>query len=121
MGWARMFLLGDIGQQLDIHEAKDSLDRMRRSSAAGAARDFEQDQRIEDVALENEQLKLCLIALVRLLVAKSVLAEAEVKEIVNVIDPPPPPQSPPGTAAPDPALDDLIALSEAAKRRPTTP
>ena len=85
MGWARMFLLGDIGQQLDILDAKDSLDRMRRSSAAHAGKDFEQDQRIEELALENEQLKLCVIALVRLLVAKSVLAEAEVKEIVNVI------------------------------------
>ena len=31
MGWGRMFLLGDVGQQLDIQEQREELRRLRRS------------------------------------------------------------------------------------------
>jgi hypothetical protein len=110
-------LLGDVGNQLDIQDARAELERLRRSWSDGVSKDREQDERLRALADENEQLKLCLIALVRLLVAKGVLAGADVTEIVNVLDPPNLPESARrGAADAEPSTDDLLALAEAARR-----
>ena len=122
MGWARAMLLGDVGNQLDIQDARAELERLRRSTSFGETRDREQDERIRALADENEQLKLCTIALVRLLVSKGVLAAADVTEIANVLDPPMPPESTPfGSAETEPSADDLLALADAARRFGRTP
>ena len=115
MGWARMLLLGDIGQQLDIRDARAELERLRQSSTSKVLKDREQDEEIASLSDENEQLRLCLIALVRLLVSKGVVRGGDVTEIMNVLDPPSPPASP-GRDSDGPTTDDLIALAEAARR-----
>lgn len=91
MGWGRMLLLGDLGQQLDIQEARADLERLNRQRSTQVGKDREQDEQIDALAGENLDLKLCLIALVHLLVNKGVLKQGEVQAIVSAIDPVPQP------------------------------
>ena len=79
MGWGRMLLLGDLGQQLDIHDIKAGLEQQE-------SRDFGQDQQIGQLRQENHELKLAVTALARLLVSKGVLTPAEVTQIGQAIE-----------------------------------
>ena len=45
-----------------------------------------QEERLNDLELENEQLKLYLASLARLLVNKGVLSEGELNAFVDIID-----------------------------------
>jgi hypothetical protein len=110
-----MLLLGDVGQQLDIDDARAELERVRRASSMGDMKDREQDERIVALSNENEQLKLCVITLVRLMVSKGVVHPQDVGEILNVLDPPMQPAS--AHPGPDEAsTEDVLALAEAARR-----
>ncbi len=87
MGWGRMLLLGNIGQQMDIQEQKDELQQMRRDmlrrrrrEAAGTA------ARLEELEAENDELRLYMAAIVRLLVSKGVASREEMAELVATID-----------------------------------
>jgi hypothetical protein len=79
MGWGRALLLGDIGQQLDIHDIK-------RQVEGQQSRDMSQDQQIAALWRENQELKLALTALTRLLVSQGVVAQADVAEIGRAIE-----------------------------------
>jgi hypothetical protein len=79
MGWGRMFLMGNFGQQLDIEE-------LRRSFEMQDERDRTQEQSIVTLTRENQQLKLAVTALSRLLVSKGVLTPAEVQQIGQAIE-----------------------------------
>ena len=86
MGWARYLLLGDLGQQLDLADQRSELEnlreelrRARRVSAAGT----------DDVArlqAENDELRLYLAALVRLLTTKGIVRPEEIRQVVDIID-----------------------------------
>ena len=82
MGWGKWLLLGDLGQQLDIEDQKTEIDRMRsemsrlRSSGGG-------DLKLQE---ENDELRLYLAALIRLLVAKGTITGSELTQIVEAID-----------------------------------
>jgi hypothetical protein len=115
LGWARLLLLGDVGQQLDINEAQDTLERLRRSSRLESFRTGEHDEHIQGLADQNEQLTLCLVTLVRLLLAKRTIVPDEVQELLAVLDPPPPAIDV-GAGESEPTTDDLLALAEAARR-----
>jgi hypothetical protein len=86
MGWGRFFLLGDFGQQLDLSEQRAEIDQLReeilrtRSARSGSTDQF---QRLQ---AENDELRLYLAAVIRILVAKRVVTESEVKQIVDAID-----------------------------------
>jgi hypothetical protein len=79
MGWGRMMLLGNFGQQMDIEE-------LRRSFDMQDQRDRTQEESIQTLWRENAQLKLAVTALSRLLVSKGVLAPAEVSQIGQAIE-----------------------------------
>jgi len=79
MGWGRMMLLGNFGQQMDIED-------LRKGFEQQDARDRTQEQNIETLLQENSQLKLAVTALSRLLVSKGVLTPAEVQEIGRAIE-----------------------------------
>jgi hypothetical protein len=74
-----MFLLGDFGQQMDIQD-------MKRQVEGQESRDLSQDQQIAALWRENEELKLAVATLTRLLVAKHVLTQADVAQIGHAIE-----------------------------------
>src|SRR5687767_15209319 len=83
MGWGRYLLLGDLGQQLDLVDQEDALNRLRRSVSAGAGKDYDQDVQIQALWQENAELKYCVGWLVNLLAARRVLTAAEVTQLVE--------------------------------------
>lgn len=87
MGWGRMLMLGNFGQQLDIGDLNSEIAGMRNAVASNEDVDREQGQRIEQLHRENRELKLYLATLVRLLVSKGVLQAEEVNVIVRAIEP----------------------------------
>ena len=79
MGWGRMFLLGDFGQQMDIHDIKAQV-------AGQQSRDMSQDAQIGQLWRENQELKLAVTVLTRLLVSKGVVTQDEAAEIGHAIE-----------------------------------
>ena len=87
MGWGRLFLLGNVGQQMDIEELRSGLRRMRRNAAAHSAISAQkQAEVLQGLEAENAELKLYLAALVRLLVAKGVVSADELRQVVEAVD-----------------------------------
>jgi hypothetical protein len=86
MGWGRYLLLGDLGQQLDLADQKAEIEQMReeirrsRSSGGGSA------GQIEGLQAENDELRLWLAAIIRVLVSKRVVSQEEIRRIVAAID-----------------------------------
>lgn len=86
MGWGRMMLLGNVGQQLDIGDLENAVDRMRRDFAQKSQIDREQGRDIRHLQSENQELKLYLATLIHLLISKGVLKPEEVQTIVSAIE-----------------------------------
>ena len=87
MGWGRMLLLGNVGQQLDIDDLDSEIGQMHRAISSKESVDREQGRSIEELRRENRELKLYMATLVRLLVAKGVLKSEEVETTVRAIEP----------------------------------
>lgn len=86
MGWGRMLLLGNVGQQLDIHDAEEALASLRTEVESAAQAEADLSRRFELLATENAELKLYLAAVVRLLVAKGTVSESKLRLIVDSLD-----------------------------------
>jgi hypothetical protein len=86
MGWGRMMLLGNVGQQLDIGDLEGTVEQMRGDLAQKDQVDREQELDIERLKRENHDLKLYLATLIRLLISKGVLKQEEVYTIVSAIE-----------------------------------
>jgi hypothetical protein len=86
MGWGRYFLLGDLGQHLEFSVQRNEIDRLKeeirrsRSAAAGSSADLAKLQ------AENDELRLYLAAVIRILVSKGVVTQSEMQQIVDAID-----------------------------------
>ena len=86
MGWGRTFLLGDVGNRLDIEDTERDIARLRERLGSKVRTDRTQDKRLEELERENDHLNLYLASLIRLLVGKGVLSQQEVARLVDVID-----------------------------------
>ena len=86
MGWGRYFLLGDIGQQLDLQDRQREMDDIRQYLHSQHDTDRAQDQQIETLRRENEELQLYVTALVRLLTRKGAITDAEVRAMVEGVE-----------------------------------
>lgn len=86
MGWARTLLLGDIGNRLDIADTEQDISSIRREIGRKHNLDESQDAAIRRLQEENEQLELCVAALVKTLELKGVFTAAEVSNLVDMID-----------------------------------
>lgn len=88
MGWGRMLLLGDIGQQLDLQDQREEIASLRRELRSASVRPANDgvDRRIARLERENDELRLYLAALIRHLTGKGVIAAADLQEIVRAID-----------------------------------
>jgi hypothetical protein len=86
MGWGRMMLLGNVGQQLDIQDLENVIGQMQADAAQTQNLDRTQEQSIDEMRSENHELKLYLATLVKLLVAKGVIRQEEVDAAVLAIE-----------------------------------
>ena len=86
MGWARTLLLGDIGNRLDIADTEQDIGSIRRVLAAKRDLDESQDDAIQRLQEENEQLELCVAALVKTLERKGIFTSEEVSNLIRMID-----------------------------------
>jgi hypothetical protein len=85
MSWARWLLLGDIGQQMDLNEVREQLERLR------AERDLaEWDlSKVRELADELDELELRHGLLVRLLVSKGLITAEEYASLIAAARPKP--------------------------------
>ena len=85
MGWGRFLLLGDLGQQLDLsdqrREMRDLRAELRRTQGSQA-----DATTLAELRAENDELRLYLTALMRLLATKGVVTREELEQIVAAID-----------------------------------
>jgi hypothetical protein len=86
MGWGRMMLMGNVGQQLDIQDIESAVGRMQSALAETQVLDRRQEHSIDDLRKENHELKLYLATLVKLLVAKGVIRQEEIDSAVNAVE-----------------------------------
>jgi hypothetical protein len=86
MGWGRTFLLGDIGNRLDIEDTERSISELKSEIAGKYRKDMDQDQKIEMLIDENAELKLYLASLIRLLRANDIISGSELGAMVDRVD-----------------------------------
>jgi hypothetical protein len=87
MGWGRWFLLGDIGQQLDLADQQAEIESLKwelQRQRPAATPSIE--KRLERLQRENDELKLYLTGVVRILVAKKIATIDEIKALVTAVD-----------------------------------
>ncbi|OGV82605.1 MAG: hypothetical protein A3K18_08160 [Lentisphaerae bacterium RIFOXYA12_64_32] len=81
-----MLLMGNVGQQLDIHDQRDELQRLRQDLSRNDDFRFEGKKAVQKLQKENDELRLYVASLIRLLVAKQVLTAPEIAQMVTDID-----------------------------------
>ena len=86
MGWGRTFLLGDIGNRLDIAECEQDIKILKESLMQIHQEGQSQDAELMALQRDNDQLKLYIAALIRLLISKGVLSQDEIRKMVDIID-----------------------------------
>lgn len=87
MGWGRMLLLGNWGQQMDIEDQKQEIEELRQRLESGAGvRDATVKSRIVQLEKENGELRLYLAALIKYLGHKGALRQDEFRRLVDAID-----------------------------------
>ena len=86
MGWGRYLLLGDLGQQLDISDQKEELERLRAEMEQRGPPPLDAAPALKRLQQENDELRLYLAAVIRCLVSKQVITVEELKQIVDVVD-----------------------------------
>lgn len=87
MGWGRMLLLGNWGQQMDIEDQRQEIEDLRVKLDAGAkAGDATLKSRVAELEKENSELRLYLASLIRYLGHKGVLRQDEFRKLVETID-----------------------------------
>jgi hypothetical protein len=86
MGWGRYFLLGDIGQQMDLADHEAEIENLKAQLRSSRTLPFSVEQQLETLQRENDELKLYLAAVLRLLVAKKLATVDEIKRVVDAVD-----------------------------------
>jgi len=86
MGWGRTFLLGDVGNRLDISDCEGDIRILKESLMQIHHEEQNIDSELMAVQRENDHLKLYLASITRLLISKNILDRAEIEKMVNIID-----------------------------------
>jgi Tfp pilus assembly protein PilO len=88
MGWGRMLLLGNLGQQMDIQDQQDQIaelqDQLRGLRVQSSTPDLA--ARVDQLERELDEMRLYAAALIRYLAEKGVLDKAEFAGLVEAID-----------------------------------
>jgi len=86
MGWGRYFLLGDLGQQMDLADHEAEIENLKRELRSRPKVSDAVEQRLDTLQREADELKLYLAAVLRLLVARKVATADEIKAVVAAVD-----------------------------------
>ncbi len=86
MGWIRTILLGDIGNRLDIEDSEQEIERLKRSVRSLEGRSDPSHDQIAVLAAENAELKLYLVATLRLLMEKGIFSREDIETMSSTID-----------------------------------
>jgi hypothetical protein len=86
MGWGRTLFLGDIGNRLDIADTERDIKNLHQKISKKSRVDQQQEERLKELEIENDQMKLYLASLIRLLVSKGTLSQHELHAFVDIID-----------------------------------
>ena len=86
MGWGRWLLLGDLGQQMDLADQQAEIERLREQVQSRPAMPSSSEERLQALQRDNDELKLYLAVVIRLMVAKKIATADEIKAIVAAVD-----------------------------------
>ena len=86
MGWGRMMILGNVGQQLDIGDLEQAVTDMQNAVLDNQRTDLDQAKTIGTLRRENQDLKLYLATLIRLLVSKGIIKSEEIETVVRAVE-----------------------------------
>ncbi|MBN1555030.1 MAG: hypothetical protein JXA11_09805, partial [Phycisphaerae bacterium] len=86
MGWGKTLLLGNIGNRIDMDTLEEDIANLRQWAEGNFREDVAQTEKIRKLVVENNELKLYFIAIIRLLIAKGAISQEEIKAIVEAID-----------------------------------
>jgi len=87
MGWGRMLLLGNWGQQMDIEDQRMEIEELRQRLDAGTRTgDATLKNRVTQLEKENSELRLYLASLIKYLGHKGALRQDEFRKLVETID-----------------------------------
>ena len=86
MGWGRMLLLGNIGQQMDLDDVQGEIAELRSRLRTSRTRAEAADREVDRLATENDELRLYVAAILRILVTKGVVSQAELEVLVRAVD-----------------------------------
>jgi hypothetical protein len=88
MGWGRMLLLGNWGQQMDIEDQRQEIEDLRQKleNASGAQDNTTLKSRVAQLEKENGELRLYLASLIKYLGHKGALHQDEFRRLVETID-----------------------------------
>jgi hypothetical protein len=86
VGWGRTILLGATGNRLDIEDCEQDIAKLRNNLQRNASQDRSRDDEIRELRQELDQLKMCLSALSRVLMANGMIAEVDVVRFADLID-----------------------------------
>ena len=86
MGWGRTFFLGDVGNRLDISDCEQDIRVLKESLMELNQEEHEVDAELRAVQMENNELKLYLAAVIRLLTSKGIFSQEDIQKMVDIID-----------------------------------
>ena len=86
MGWGRTFLLGDVGNRVDIEDCEKDIRVLKESLMDLHTEEQNIDSELMAVQRENDHLKLYLAAITRLLIRKNILSREEIEKMVDIVD-----------------------------------
>ena len=86
MGWGRTFLLGDVGNRLDISDCEADIRVLKESLMEIHDEEQNIDSELLTLQRENDHMKLYLASITRLLIGKGVLSKNEIEKMVDIID-----------------------------------
>jgi hypothetical protein len=85
MGYLRMLLLGNLGQQMDIEEQREQIDELRQRMKRNLHGEVN-DALIQSLASENKELALYIATIFRVLVAKNIISPSELTGLIDAVD-----------------------------------
>ena len=81
-----MLFLGNIGQQLDLDDVGIEIQRIKETFAQVSEVDHAQGNELQRLRRDNDELRLYVFTLMRLLVQKGVLTTQETASMAAAID-----------------------------------